>query len=104
MACSILVFTLSMPNNNSWNGRWSGSERAYNIVKNMGTSKKAAAKAEALVEAGDFSYSFSDGWRASVNVKLVDATGARKARKISDGFCGYDWMVSSILYHGDIRT
>lgn len=105
MACStIIVFVLSMPNRGSWNGGWSGSEEQYNIVKNMGTSKKANEKAEALIEQGDFSYCFGDGWRASVEVKLVDNAGARKARKISKGFCGYDWMVRSILYHGDIRT
>jgi hypothetical protein len=24
-------------------------------------------------------------------------------RMLSKGFCGYDWMVKSIVWHGDIR-
>jgi hypothetical protein len=99
-----LVFKLSMPNRNSWNGGWSGEDREYNIVKNFGRSKKAKDKAEKLLEKESFYYNFGDGWGASVSVRQVDAAGARKARKLSDGFCGYDWMVSSIVSHGEIRA
>lgn len=95
-----VVFTLSMPNNNSWNG----SECSYNIVKKFGRTKKERAKVDGLLEKGSFYYNFGDGWGASIAVEEVDAAGARKARKQSQGFCGYDWMVTSILRHGDIRT
>ena len=32
----ILSFELSMPNIGSWNGKWTGSERVYAIIKNFG--------------------------------------------------------------------
>lgn len=62
-----IIFTLSMPGNNSWNGRWSG-----------------------------------DGWRAAVEAKEADTQAARRIMSKSNGFCGYDWMVRSILSDGDI--
>ena len=36
----IVLFTLSMPGRNSWNGRWSGEGKKYNIVRKM-TAKEA---------------------------------------------------------------
>lgn len=96
-----LVFTLSMPGRASWNSRWSGEERSYCIVKSF-ASKKAKDKAAKILERGYYSYGWSDGWRAGINVKQADSAGARKARKNSQGFCGYSWMVTSILEHGAI--
>lgn len=49
---------------------------------------------------GYWYYSFGDGWAASVSARVM-SKGERSSR--SDGFCGYDWMVRSILTHGDIR-
>lgn len=97
-----LVFELSMPNRGSWNGRWSGEGRCYCIVKNFGSSKKAKARCEKLLEKRSWYYRWDDGWGASVSVKAVDPATARKYRKNSMGFCGYDWMVTSILAHGAI--
>ncbi len=44
-----LVFTLTMPNNNSWNGRWSGAGNLYAKVLALGSAKKTRAKYEPLV-------------------------------------------------------
>lgn len=93
-------FELSMPGRNSWNGRWSGEERCYVRVVSVGGSKKAAEKYTRLV--GAYRYNFGDGWVACVKVRIVDAATARKLRKVSAGFCGYDWMIASIRDHGDI--
>ncbi len=95
----ILAFTLSMPGAASWNGRWSGEGRLYVKVQTMST-KALKAKAESLI--GHHSYGWSDGWRASVAVREVDAKEARQLRRKSNGFCGYDWMVGSLLKHGKI--
>lgn len=98
----LVAFELSMPNNNSWNGKWSGAERRYVRVLNVGATKKALAKWQAIIDRGQFTYSFGDGWCAMVTVSEVSADAARKLRKASVGFCGYDWMIDSIRYYGEI--
>ena len=98
-----LAFTLSMPGNNSWNGRWSGEGNLYVKVIDVGASKKAAEKYTPML-GQSFGYSFGDGWYASVAVRQVDSGEARKLKKASRGFCGYDWMIDEIRYEGRIRT
>lgn len=93
----LISFRLSMPNVGSWNGQWTGSER--NHVKYRKVSRK---KAESILEEESFFYSFGDGWNASISIKKIDAKEAAKIRKHSDGFSGYDWMIDSILCHGEI--
>lgn len=96
-----IAFILSMPGCPSWNGRWSGEGRLYVIVKPF-TTVKAKAKAAELLATKWFSYGWSDGWRASIQIKEVDASEARLMKRKSAGFCGYDWMVSSILERSKI--
>lgn len=96
-----VAFVLTMPNRGSWNGRWSGENDCYCIVKRFG-GKKGAARAAQLK--GSYYYNFGDGWGANVAVKVVDASEARLLKRITKGFCGYDWMVESILTHGRIQT
>ena len=100
----ILSFELSMPNRGSWDGRWSGEEKMFAVVKNLGRTKKAEERGRRLVDAGSFYYSWSDGWGARISVREVSPQQARKIRKQSAGFCGYNWMVDSILLHGEIRA
>jgi len=99
----LVEFKLSMPGVNSWNNKWSGSENYYAVVKKF-TTKPMKEKAKDLLEKEYFSYNFGDGWCAGVSVKKIDSTEARKIRKKSNGFCGYDWMVSSIIRNGNIQT
>jgi len=99
----ILCFKLSMPNNNSWNGKWSGDGRFYAIVKNFGKTQKANVKAQEILDTGYFSYNFGDGWCAGISVTKVDAKESAKTRRKSLGFCGYDWMVESIIDKGMIE-
>lgn len=93
----ILAFTLSMPGVGSWNSQWSGFGKCYVIVKSVSPKKADLAGKY-------FSYDFGDGWRAGVSVRQVDASEARKLRRRSDGFAGYDWMVDEILTHRRILT
>ena len=44
-----------------------------------------------------FCYRWDDGWTACVSCRIVDAKEAAKLRKKNRGFCGYDWMVRSII-------
>lgn len=98
-----LAFILSMPGCPSWNGKWSGRDDFYaKIVPFSGKDKDSRAKK--LTDERYFSYRWPDGWRASIEVKQVDDKEAREIKKKSNGFCGYDWMVTSILKDGYITT
>lgn len=99
----ILCFTLSMPSNNSWNGRWSGESNLYCRVINFGRSKKSNQDAQRILDVGSYSYHFGDGWVACISVSQVDSRDAQRLRKRSKGFCGYDWMISSIRYNNEIK-
>lgn len=100
----ILSFELSMPSNNSWNGRWSGDSKLYAKVLNIGRTQKAEKKGREILENAPYYYNFGDGWAASVSVKAVDAKEAGQIRRKSQGFCGYDWMVRSIQDAGKIEA
>jgi hypothetical protein len=91
-----LIFQLSMPGNNSWNGKWSGEGRCYAVKRRVHdlTSERLNGRA--------FSYNFGDGWRARAEAMTVDAATSRKVMKASQGFFGYDWMVDSIISDGAI--
>lgn len=97
----ILQFTLSMPGCSSWDGKWSGSSKLYAKTESF-TGKKRIAKAQSIIDKGYYSYNFGDGWRAGVSVEQITGSRASQVRKKSSGFCGYDWMVDSIIDHGDI--
>lgn len=96
----MLSFTLSMPNVGSWNGKWTGEENLYARVRNLGNTKKGREKAESLK--GYYSYNFGDGWSAGVTVEEIDRVKAARIRRNSRGFCGYDWMIDSIVGYGRI--
>jgi hypothetical protein len=103
-----LIFELSMPNVGSWNGKWTGESNYYARVVNFselyGKSKKAKEKADSILAKGYFRYNFGDGWAAGIHVRKADGREAVKARKNSKGFCGYDWMVDSIMGCGEILS
>lgn len=91
-----------MPNSPSWNGKWSGEGRKY--VKTVKFKKKELENAEKIIKGGSYYYRWSDGWGALVRVEEVTPTQSRQLTKTSDGFCGYEWMITSIIKHGYITT
>ena len=88
-----LIFTLSMPNVGSWNGKWSGTSNSYAVKRKV--NRKIV---ESLI-GKSFYYNFGDGWGANVSVKTV-----KNREKVSGKFCGYDWMIDSIIKNGKIIT
>lgn len=98
----ILCFTLSMPGCGSWNGRWSGENNLYAMLVPRGSSKVAKEKTDLILKTGYYSYSWSDGWHAGIKVRQVTSAESRKIRRLSKGFCGYEWMVKSILARNKI--
>lgn len=99
-----LVYVLTMPGRNTWNGKWSGDEQLFALIRRVPKTKKAQEKAAKIIAEGPYSYGWSDGWRASVSVSMVEGSKLAGIRKRSSGFCGYDWMVDSIERHGEIMT
>ena len=97
---SYLAFELTMPGCPSWNGRWSGERDRHVLVQPLGRTAKSVAKAAKVLAGAPYTHRWSDGWRASIDVRIVDGVEARKLRKQSSGFCGYDWMVKNIMLHG----
>lgn len=100
----LLSFVLSMPNVNTWNGRWSGEDSFYAKVVNFGQGKKNNEKAQEILDEGYYYYNFGDGWGAGITVSQVDSAEARKIRRKSQGFSGYDWMITSIIKEGSIKS
>lgn len=93
----MIVFELTMPHAASWNGKWSGEDRRWIRVK----------RDEAVPKdrwGNNYEYRWDDGWCACVDVKHMSAKEARKLEKMSAGFCGYDWMIRSIIDRGYIEV
>lgn len=101
----LISFELTMPNRGSWNGRWSGDDKKYFIIKKL-TDRfvKSSEHLKELVSNGRDSwyYSWGDGWGANVTAEVINGTESRQRRKMTAGFCGYDWMVDSIITRGEI--
>lgn len=89
-------FKLTMPSRGSWNNQWSGQDNNYEVVKNL--PKKTIEKLQLNEGSKHFSYRWDDGWRASIEVRIME-TGERK--KKSDGFFGCNWMINNIVDYGD---
>ncbi len=91
-------FTLTMPGIGSWNGKWSYGEGKHFIMV-VTISKKKAKQLFGISDEVRWRHSWGDGWTAEVTGRLMKK-GERK--KQSDGFCGHDWMVGSIVENGRI--
>ena len=93
----MIVFELTMPRVGSWNGRWSGADRRYIRTKDE-------RKVPKELWGNSYCYRWDDGWEACVSVERMSATEAKKLEKKSSGFCGYDWMIESLIKDGYIHT
>lgn len=81
-------FKLTMPGKGSWDGKWSGENRNYTLLRDL--DDKIAAEIDGV----SWMYSWSDGWCAEISARIVRD---KDALEPSHGFHGYDWMVDSIL-------
>lgn len=80
-----VIFELSMPRNNSWNGKWSGEDQIYTVARILSEAKFDELKPR-------YTYSFGDGWVAAVSIRE-----AAPREKPTNRFWGYEWMIDSIL-------
>ena len=93
------LFILTMPKVGSWNGKWSGEGEVF------AKSKKVFDKGKLLfpnLKEGKFTYDFEDGWVAMIEVKFVTPSESKDMMKKSKGFCGYSWMIDSLIETGRI--
>ena len=94
-------FRLTMPKVGSWDGRWSGDN--CNFVKYMNVPKATLKEMGGMDEREHteehWTHDFGDGWRAKVTARIMNK-GEKRVR--SDGFAGYDWMVTSIILYNAI--
>jgi len=88
-------FTLTMPQISTWNGHWSGEGKDYFMIRSM----RDTDVEDLLKETHSWGYAWKDGWSARITASVVPK-GARSSK--SNGFCGYEWMVNSILERGEI--
>lgn len=87
-----LIAELTMPNVGSWNGKWSGEKDRFTKVFTTSKSKKMQKYI------GNYYYNFGDGWGANIEIRE-----RLPKEKITNKFCGYDWMISSIKEHKEIK-
>lgn len=97
---NMALFIITMPNVNTWNGRWSGENAIY--AKSLTAFRRNKPIYENLKE-GNYGYNFGDGWRANVEVKFMTKRDANSIMKKSKGFMGYDWMIYDICKYGEIK-
>lgn len=95
----MIAYHLSMPGVASWNGKWSGEDRLWVICRPM----RGAARLSSIIEGQPYHYDFGDGWRAMVRCEHVTGDVARKLRRKSAGFAGYEWMIDEIQTYGRIK-
>lgn len=85
-----IIFQLSMPSNNSWNGKWTGEGGTYTVSRTPSPAKVAELKPR-------YTYSFGDGWVAAVTIRE-----ALPREKATNRFCGHEWMITSIIHRNAI--
>lgn len=92
----IVLFRLTMPTCGSWDGTWSGAKDGHFLFRNIPKTKAAS-----LIHKS-WKYSWEDGWTAQITAEPSNCHDKRKLIKKTKGFCGYDWMVDSIIEKGTI--
>ena len=97
-----LLFTLSMPNPPSWNGKWSLAHEKHTRARAF-TDDDFNRLPKSIV--GTHYYRWNDGWTAQIDVKATTSHYQKERHlKNSAGFCGYDWMIDSLVDCGKIRS
>ena len=97
-----ISFELTMPNVGSWNGQWTGAKKQYFVIHSYSNNNNRAFQLLEGNPSKSFYYNFGDGWGANVRMELIERKEVKQREKISSGFCGYEWMIDSILKNGRI--
>lgn len=52
----------------------------------------------------NWQYSWGDDWRANIEAKAVSDVECSEMLSVNVGFCGYEWMLNSIIKYDKILT
>lgn len=96
-----ILYKLTMPNVGSWNGKWTGEGRLHCLIKSY---KKDSDIPEKVLSKKNYYYDFGDGWGANIDCSEIKGNEKVKYKKLSMGFCGYDWMIKEIEEFGRIKS
>lgn len=97
-----LAFVLTMPSVGSWNNNWSGKDKFYAVTRKF--YKKDDEITDRLLKNRFYDYDFGDGWTARITIVEINAPEAKKIKRNSTGFFGYEWMVKSIIENDEIKV
>ena len=94
----MIVFKLTMPRNNSWNGKWSGADDVHII-----TLPDRWVPNDRI--GNSYYYDFGDGWCACIDVIKMNANSSeyRKMTRNNRGFSRYNLKLESIISNNEIK-
>jgi hypothetical protein len=95
-----IMFMLTMPQKGSWDGKWTGENKLYVLIRMV--SKEAAERLLDGNKVKQWDYNFGDGWVAQIDGRYIEEGESNEFTRKSAGFAGYDWMVDSLLIDGTI--
>lgn len=74
----------------------------YNKCLAIGSASEVKKYGSKITNKGKYIYNWHDEWRTTILVVEVTKVQAQSLRKKSNGFCGCEWMIKSIIKHLDI--
>jgi hypothetical protein len=89
-----VIFELSVLDSRGWNGKWAEIGCKYTVMRKLDTKSSLIGKC--------FTYNWKDGWYVRVDVRRAYQFGRKE--KPTGKFCSYEWMVDSLVQHGEIRA
>ena len=97
-----LLFTLTIPKPPSWNGKWSLAHEKHTRARTFLDNEYYQLPLNII---GTHYYRWNDGWTAQIDVTVTNSDRKKERHlKNSAGFCGYDWMIDSLLKCGEIKS
>ena len=80
-------------------GSWVPADDKFLATTRQFMSQGTACK---FVEHGEYVFDMEDGRRAVITAQRINEAQRNRLVRESDGFCGCEWMVDSIVKHGKI--
>lgn len=102
----LVRWELSLPNIGSWDGKYSGKRNGmFAYPSRLDRKGEEAKKIQEFIDAGksSFRYNFGDGYTAMWTFTVIPTIKEYNQMNRGDHGTRYDWMIRSIMKHGEIR-